>query len=81
MSKSDKLLLRLRSVPADFTWSELVTALRGLGFRDISDKPGSYRTFANVAGRKIFLHEPHPSNILKKYALRKVIAALDDLGL
>lgn len=81
MSKLAKLIARLRSIPADFTWSELVTALGGVGFLDISDKPGSYRTFANDSGVKIFLHKPHPSNVVKKYALRQVVQTLDDLGI
>ncbi|WP_076569850.1 type II toxin-antitoxin system HicA family toxin [Janthinobacterium sp. TND4EL3] len=82
MSKSVKLLSRLRQIPADFTWDELVTALTSIGFKDISDKPGSYRTFIFVAsGIKIFLHKPHPAKIMKRYALREIVAKLDELGL
>ena len=51
VTKVAKLRKHLRSVPSDFTWDELVTVLRGLDFEDISDKGGSYRTFASAAGR------------------------------
>lgn len=81
MTKSAKLVARLRAIPADFTWDELVVALKHVGFADISDKGGSYRTFASDTGRKIFLHKPHPNNIVKKYALKEVVQTLDELGL
>lgn len=81
MSKHSKLLARLLSVPADFTWDELLTVVRKLGFEERSDKGGSYRTFIDDEGRKLFLHEPHPQNVLKKYAIRKVIDALNEYGL
>lgn len=81
MSKHSKLLVRLLSVPVDFTWDELVSVVTKLGFSEKSDKGGSYRTFVDREGRKIFLHEPHPHNVLKKYAIRKVIETLNEYGL
>jgi predicted RNA binding protein YcfA (HicA-like mRNA interferase family) len=81
VSKHSKLLIRLLSIPADFTWDELLSVVGKLGFQEKSDKGGSYRTFVDSEGRKIFLHEPHPSNILKKYAIRKVVDALNEYGL
>jgi hypothetical protein len=81
VSKHSKLLLRLLSIPADFTWDELLSVVARLGFEEKSDKGGSYRTFVDGAGRKIFLHEPHPGNIVKKYAIRKVVKALNEYGL
>lgn len=69
------------SVPADFAWDELLSVIGGLGFQEKSDKGGSYRTFIDGEGRKIFLHKPRPSHVLKKYAIRKVIAALNDYGM
>lgn len=81
MSKQSKLIARLLSIPADFTWDELVSVMGKLGFKERTDKGGSYRTFVDSEGRKIFLHEPHPDNVLKKYAIRKVIDALNEYGL
>jgi predicted RNA binding protein YcfA (HicA-like mRNA interferase family) len=81
VSKQSKLLARLLSIPVDFTWDELVSVVGKLGFSENSDKGGSYRTFVNSEGRKLFLHEPHPNKVLKKYAIRKVIDTLNEYGL
>ncbi len=80
MVKSAKLIARLRAIPSDFTWNELVTALRSVGFQDVSDKPGSYRTFKSEDGKKFFLHQPHPQTIVKKYVLREVVKQIDAMG-
>jgi predicted RNA binding protein YcfA (HicA-like mRNA interferase family) len=34
---------------------------------------GSRRKFVNMDGRAIFIHEPHPSRIVKKYVIRLII--------
>ncbi|MEO6921641.1 MAG: type II toxin-antitoxin system HicA family toxin [Collimonas sp.] len=81
MTRSDKLRSRAESVPADFTWHELVVLLDIYGFSEFSDKGGSYRSFKTEAGLKIFVHKPHPGNIVKKYLLRKVIGKLKEFGL
>lgn len=39
MSKMDKLIERLRTVPKDFTYEELVSLLKYLGFEEV--KSGS----------------------------------------
>lgn len=79
VSQADKLLARLRSIPADFTWPELVRVLKQAGFSETSDKGGSYRTFVSPTGLKIFCHRPHPGNIVKKYLLREIVRKLDEL--
>lgn len=81
MTKTDKLRNRAASVPADFTWQELVCLLNSYGFIEFSDKGGSYRSFKNAAGLKIFMHKPHPGNIVKKYLLLKVGNKLKEYGL
>ncbi len=76
MSKLEKLFARLKSIPADFTWNELVTALNNFGYCECSGD-GSRRFFLNkTSGHKIRLHKPHPGNIVKKYALRQILEAL-----
>lgn len=76
MSKSDKLKARLCSKPKDFTYQELVTLLKAMGFTEEKGS-GSRRKFFNQAsGKLINLHQPHPGNILKKYALEQVIEKL-----
>jgi hypothetical protein len=79
--KAEKRLQRFLSVPADFTWDELVGLLADVGFREISAKGGSYRTFLAASGKKIFIHRPHPNTIIKRYAIREAIATLKDFGI
>lgn len=82
MSKAQKLRQRLLSIPVDFTWDELVAVLKGLGFKEITNTGSSRRCFIKeTSGQKIFLHEPHPQNTVKKYALREVVASLSNFGI
>lgn len=81
MSKSQKLLERFLSKPADFTWDELRTLLAFFNFSEVTQKGGSYRSFMDPKGRKIMLHKPHPENTLKRYALKDVKEKLEDFGL
>lgn len=81
MTQADKLRKRAAAVPADFTWQELVSLLNTYGFIEFSDKGGSYRCFKTAAGLKIFVHKPHPGNIVKRYLLLKVNAKLKEYGL
>jgi len=82
MSKRSKLLDRLLSIPADFTWDELVTVLAFYGFYELSKGKtgGSRRKFRDKEGNLMLLHEPHPSTVVKKYALRQVVANLKEKG-
>jgi hypothetical protein len=81
LSKATKQRDRFLSIPADFTWDELVTVMRAYGFNEMSDGGGSYRCFISSQGLKMFLHKPHPENIVKRYALRQVRDSLKDFGL
>ena len=82
MSTKDKLIKRLKSVPKDFTWEELVRLLSSLGFEE-SDKgrtSGSRKAF--IRGSVVFaLHRPHPGNILKEYQIKQIIRKLTAEGL
>ncbi len=80
MSKHEKLLKRLRSKPKDFTWNELATLLGGLGYREVTGGKtgGSRRRFVHRAAPPIFLHKPHPGNIVKQYVIKDVLAALEE---
>ena len=78
MSRNEKLLNRLRSVPTDFTWDELVSVLAYYGYKELKSGKtgGSRRKFSNDQKRIIALHKPHPSNLVKGYAIRQVIEYL-----
>jgi len=82
MSRNEKLLSRLLSVPSDFSWDELVRILSYFGYKEL--KPGktggSRRKFADDNKHIISLHKPHPANIVKEYAIRLVIADLKAIG-
>lgn len=83
MSKKDKLIERLRTVPKDFTYEELVSLLKYLGFEEVKSgkTSGSAVKFKNYkTNRIIYLHKPHPSNIVKKYILIYVIEELEKGG-
>lgn len=82
MSKKDKLLDRFLTIPSDFTWEELVGVLNYYGYEEINTgkTSGSRRRFADSNGNLILLHKPHPSNIIKKYALRQVLETLKEKG-
>ena len=82
MSKKGKLLLRLLSIPSDFTWAELVALLAFFGLEELKKGKtgGSRRKFADGQKRIMILHKPHPGNIVKEYAIKQVIEYLIDNG-
>lgn len=84
MSKKRKTILRLLKVPKDFTWDELEAALVTLGFEAIKNSKtgGSRRKFYHKGVRMVInLLKPHPSNIVKGYAIRQVIEKLKETRL
>ncbi|MCS3795838.1 type II toxin-antitoxin system HicA family toxin [Niastella sp. OAS944] len=82
MSTKAKALHRLLSVPRDFTWEELIKLLSLFGYIELKKGKtgGSRRKFADENKNVIILHKPHPSNIVKEYALKQVITQLKDKG-
>ena len=82
MSKQEKLFERFISVPADFTWDELKKILSSFGYSEISKgkTAGSRKKFVDIDGNLILLHKLHPSNIVKKYALKQIIENLNEKG-
>ena len=82
MSKHAKSLKRLRTLPRDFTWEELVSVLQHFGYEEKSAGGGSGRNFINNSTKhKICLHKPHPENIVKIYAIKIAVSALIEAGL
>ena len=74
MSRREKLVNRLLSLPNDFHYSELVKVLSYYGFEEvkIGKTSGSRVKFVNKNNR-IQLHKPHPSGILKTYQLKQIV--------
>lgn len=82
MSKHDKTLHKMSRTPTptDITWDELAAALASLGYVQIKGS-GSRRKFVDRTDNHcLSLHEPHPHHILKAYAVRQVIEALETVG-
>lgn len=82
MSKIEKLIERLLSNPKDLTWEELVKVLAHFGYEEkkTGKTGGSRRKFVSESMNIISLHKPHPSNIVKHYAINAVIEQLKDNG-
>lgn len=80
MSRKEKLIKRLKLKPKDFTYDELKTLLSYLGFNEYNKgkTSGSAVEFKDEFGRKIVLHKPHPSNIIKMYKINEIIDLLED---
>jgi hypothetical protein len=75
MSKEEKLKQKLLTLPKDFTFDELSTLLRRLGF-DVSNKgatSGSRVAFINKETKDIIrVHKPHPQKEVNISALKEV---------
>lgn len=83
MSRKDKLLARLQQRPKDFTWSELVSLLNSLGYKQVKTGKtgGSRRRFVHKTAAAITLHKPHPKNILKMYIIDDILELIKKEGM
>lgn len=80
MSRREKAILRLLSKPKDFTWEELVTVMTASGY-ELKTTGGSGRKFIHTkTGSTMFIHQPHPSNVLKAYQVKEAIEELMESG-
>jgi hypothetical protein len=76
VSKLQKAIERLLAKPVDYTWDELLSLMIALGY-ELRTSGGSGRKFFDPASEALFfLHEPHPSKILKAYQIRGIIQFL-----
>ena len=78
MGTKEKLIDRLKSLPADFTFDEAARLLQRFGYQkeNKGKTSGSRVMFIDEQKRKILLHKPHPGNTLKRYALESIIDKL-----
>ena len=83
LSKKEKLVRRFQSRPADFTFDELITLLKSMGYslEAAGKTSGSRVVFSNEDGDYIRLHKPHPRNILRMYQINDIILNLKEKGL
>ena len=84
MTKHDKLIKRFKSQPKDFTYDEMRSLLKRFGYVEETKgkTSGSRVIFYNEElQHSIFLHKPHPGNIIKSYLMKYVEDELTAKGL
>ena len=83
MGTREKALKRIDVLPKDYTFSEAITLMKGLGF-DVINKgktSGSrIRFFRKTDGASIDLHKPHPRDEMKPYAVKQLRDYLVEIG-
>lgn len=82
MGKKDKLIQKLKAIPKDFTFDEMLSLLEYLGF-SVSNKgktSGSRIKFYK-GDMVIILHKPHPRKELLEYQLKQILDILMKEGL
>lgn len=83
MTKFEKALERLKTIPKDFTYDEMKSLLEHLGFEEINKgkTSGSAVSFVRTRDKRIFMfHKPHPGNIVKPCYIKKLVKLLDESG-
>ncbi len=83
MSKFDKAIARLTTIPNDYTYTEAKSLLNQMGFLE-SNKgktSGSRIKFYRETDKTIILlHKPHPGDIMKQGAVRQLVNYLKEIG-
>lgn len=82
MSKREKLHQRLFAIPPpkDFTWDELITLMRGYGFKE-SCSSGSHYIFEHIATDfRCRASKTHPSGLLKRYQIDNIKEAINHVN-
>lgn len=81
LSKQNKLKIKLlkKPPPVDFTWSDFVTLMNSLNFKE-SCTGGSHYMFEHTSGFKFGASKTHPSGVLKQYQIKEAISALIATG-
>ena len=83
MSSEEKMIARIKSLPKDYTYSEVRTLAGRFGYAEQTKgrTSGSRISFFRATdGRKIMLHKPHPGDILKHYAVKQLLEQLIENG-
>jgi hypothetical protein len=80
MSKQQKLIARLLNKETAFSWQELTTLLKQLGYEQLEGSGSRVKFDNGDALAMINLHRPHPGNTLKRYARELVIEKLQAGG-
>ncbi|MCL1824223.1 MAG: type II toxin-antitoxin system HicA family toxin [Oscillospiraceae bacterium] len=82
MSKKEKLIKKLKSIPKDFTFDEakILMSLCDYSMSNSGKTSGSRVRFEKE--QKIFhLHKPHPRKELLSYQVKAILKELEEEGL
>lgn len=86
MSQLDKVILRLINEPRDYTYTEAKYLLKHLGYKEYNKGKTSgsrVKFYRENDHRIILLLKPHPSDIMKRGAiryLREYLMKVDDIS-
>lgn len=81
MSKLEKLLDKMRNTQSQWTWDELCSLLKKLGYTQ-EEGDGSRVKFDNGNALDLInLHKPHPGNEIRAYAIRQIREKLKNGGM
>lgn len=77
MSRSDKLIIRIKNKPKDFSWSELRQLMSLFGYKELNGN-GSRKKFIHSQTKKVLaMHKRHPDDTLLLYQINDVISFLE----
>jgi len=78
MGTKEKLIKRLKSNPKDFTFNEMQSALKSLGFKMLNKgKTSGSRVRFQKGNIPIILHKPRPKKELAEYQIKQVFEILE----
>jgi len=78
MSIKEKLIIRIKSKPKDFTYNELKTLLISLRFKlHNKGKTSGSRVKFFKSNIPVILHKPHPKNELPEYQINQILEILE----
>ncbi|WP_020396625.1 type II toxin-antitoxin system HicA family toxin [Thiolinea disciformis] len=81
MTKLEKLLEKMANPDTTWTWKELCSLLKKLGYTQEAGDGSRVKFDNGNATDLINLHKPHPSNEVKAYVIRQVREKLQNGGM
>lgn len=76
MGTKEKLIIRFKTLPSDFTYEEAKRLFSIVGYRENNKgrTSGSRCQFVSPDGKGSFtLHKPHPGNFFKAYMMKEML--------
>ena len=74
MGTKEKLIIRFKSQPRDFTWDEFVRLFNILGFTlGNKGKTSGSRVIFTKDNHTYIAHKPHPEKFIKNYVMKQTL--------